>query len=82
MFFKAHKQTHTSQNAQTTTQSVLFGTSGMRIRKGGLTFNPPPPSATGTAATMLGVHSLHFRGNRISQEVVVLCLFLVCCCQS
>jgi trehalose/maltose hydrolase-like predicted phosphorylase len=50
-------------------QSVIFGTSGMRITSHALTFNPPPPSSTGTGATMLGVRSLHYLGNRLSQQV-------------
>eukprot|EP00937_MAST-01D_sp_MAST-1D-sp2_P004018 g4018.t1 len=50
-------------------QSVLFGTSGMRIGKAELTFKPPPPRATGTNATAFTVHSLHFRGSRLRQQV-------------
>lgn len=50
-------------------QSVIFGTSGMRITHGALTFNPPPPSATGTSAVKLTVHSFHYLGNRLRQEV-------------
>lgn len=49
--------------------SVVFGTSGMRLEKYRLLFNPPPPSATGTGATRLVVHSLHFLGARLRQEV-------------
>ena len=43
---------------------AIFGTSGMRLVSDGLTFNPPPPRATGSAATMMGVISFHFRGHR------------------
>lgn len=50
-------------------QSVIYGTSGMRITRGALTFNPPPPSATGTSAVKLTVHSFHYLGNRLRQEV-------------
>ena len=50
-------------------QSAIFGTSGMRLVSDGLTFNPPPPRATGSSATMMGVSSFHFRGHRLSQQV-------------
>lgn len=50
-------------------QSLVFGTSGMRITKDGLTFNPPPPSATGTNATSFTLHSLHYLGSRLRQTV-------------
>jgi hypothetical protein len=50
-------------------QSVIFGTSGMRIARGALNFDPPPPSATGTNATKITVHSFHYLGNRLRQEV-------------
>ena len=50
-------------------QSAIFGTSGMRLVSDGLTFNPPPPRATGSTATLMGVTSFHFRGHRMSQEV-------------
>lgn len=50
-------------------QSAIFGTSGMRLVADGLTFNPPPPRATGSTATMMGVQSFHFRGHRLSQQV-------------
>ena len=43
---------------------AIFGTSGMRLVSDGLTFNPPPPRATGSAATLMGVTSFHFRGHR------------------
>lgn len=48
-------------------QSAIFGTSGMRLVSDGLTFNPPPPRATGSVATMMGVRSFHFRGHRLTQ---------------
>lgn len=50
-------------------QSLIFGTSGMRIRREGLHFDPPPPSATGTAASRLILHSFHYLGWRLRQEV-------------
>lgn len=50
-------------------QSLIFGTSGMRIKHDGLWFNPPPPSATGTRATQLAIHSFHYLGSRLRQEV-------------
>lgn len=50
-------------------QSLVFGTSGMRIEKDQLTFKPPPPSAAGTKASRLVLHSFHFRGSRLRQEV-------------
>jgi trehalose/maltose hydrolase-like predicted phosphorylase len=50
-------------------QSVVFGTSGLRVHRDRLTFDPPPPSATGTAATRMIVHSLHYLGARLRQEV-------------
>merc|ERR1712217_799845 len=50
-------------------QSVIFGTSGMRIKADGLHFNPPPPSATGTRATGFIMHSFHYQGARLRQEV-------------
>ena len=50
-------------------QSLIFGTGGMRISRGALTFNPPPPSATGTNATRLVVHSFHYLGSRLRQDV-------------
>merc|ERR1712194_25695 len=59
-------------------QSLVFGTSGLRIKAEGLSFNPPPPSATGTGASRLTVHSLHYLGSRLRQEVteetITLCL--------
>ena len=39
----------------------------MRLVSDGLTFNPPPPRATGSTATMMGVRSFHFRGHRLTQ---------------
>ena len=50
-------------------QSAIFGASGMRLVSDGLTFNPPPPRASGSSATMLGMSSFHFRGHRLSQQV-------------
>uniref|UniRef100_A0A7S2I3Z8 Glycoside hydrolase family 65 C-terminal domain-containing protein n=1 Tax=Alexandrium andersonii TaxID=327968 RepID=A0A7S2I3Z8_9DINO len=50
-------------------QSLVFGTSGMRMRRDGLHFDPPPPSATGTAARRLVLHSFHYLGWRLRQEV-------------
>lgn len=50
-------------------QSVVFGTSGMRIGRSGLVFDPPPPSATGTEAKRFVVHSLHYLGSRLRHEV-------------
>jgi len=50
-------------------QSVVFGTSGMRIQTDGLHFDPPPPSATGTGATRFIVHAFHYLGAELRQEV-------------
>jgi len=50
-------------------QSLVFGTSGMRIKKDGLYFAPPPPAATGTPATKVILHSFHYLGWRLRQEV-------------
>jgi len=50
-------------------QSLIYGTSGMRIKRDGLYFNPPPPSATGTRAHKLTLHSFHYLGWRLRQEV-------------
>lgn len=50
-------------------QSAIFGTSGLRLHSNHLSFNPPPPAASGSNATMLGVRSFHFRGHRLSQQV-------------
>jgi len=53
-------------------QSTVFGTSGLRIASslaGGLTFSPPPPMATGTAATRISLGSFYFRGSRLRQDV-------------
>lgn len=50
-------------------QSVIFGTCGMRITGDALTFDPPPPSASGTAATGFAIHSLHYLDSRLRQEV-------------
>ena len=36
-------------------QSVVFGTSGMRLLSDRITFNPPPPSATGGTATSISM---------------------------
>lgn len=50
-------------------QSVVFGTSGMRLLSDRLTFNPPPPSATGANATALSLKGVHWRGARFDQRV-------------
>jgi len=50
-------------------QSLVFGTSGMRIRRDGLHFKPPPPAASGSEASRLTVHSFHYLGSRLRQEV-------------
>ena len=50
-------------------QSVVFGTSGMRLKTDRLTFNPPPPSATGGAATSMSMLGFHFRGSTLNQVV-------------
>lgn len=50
-------------------QSVVFGTSGMRLETDRLTFNPPPPSATGGAATSMSLLGFHFRGSTLNQVV-------------
>jgi len=50
-------------------QSLIYGTSGMRIMKDRLVFDPPPPRATGTDAWKLTLHSFHYRGWRLRQEV-------------
>jgi len=50
-------------------QTVVFGTSGMRIERDRLFFSPPPPSATGTGAVRLTMHSFHYLGSRLRQEV-------------
>ena len=41
----------------------------MRLRRDGLSFNPPPPHATGTRATSLTLHSFHYLGSRLRQRV-------------
>jgi len=51
-------------------QSLVYGTSGMRIKKDWLEFDPPPPRATGTYAWKLTLHSFHYRGWRLRQEVM------------
>eukprot|EP00729_Bicosta_minor_P024818 gene24818-10961_t len=50
-------------------QSALFGSSGMRLTKNGLTFDPPPPSASGGMATMMGIRAINYHGNQISRQV-------------
>jgi len=50
--------------------SVVFGTSGLRLRRGGLHFDPPPPSATGSTASAFVLHSFHYLGWRLRQEVL------------
>jgi len=50
-------------------QSVVFGTSGMRLLSDRLTFLPPPPSATGAGATSMTLHGVHWRGARFDQAV-------------
>jgi len=50
-------------------QSLVYGTSGMRIKSDGLHFDPPPPHATGTGAQRLTLHSFHYVGWRLRQEV-------------
>jgi len=59
-------------------QSAIFGTSGMRLVSDGLTFNPPPPRATGSAATMMGVRSFHFRGALHDHRILFACAALTC----
>ena len=59
-------------------QSAIFGTSGMRLVSDGLTFNPPPPRATGSAATMMGVRSFHFRGAIHEHRILFACALLTC----
>ena len=49
-------------------QSLVFGTSGMRLHGDGLTFNPPPPSATGGTATKISMDFNHL-GSKLRQEV-------------
>merc|ERR1719428_1794186 len=50
-------------------QSLIFGTSGMRLRKEGLHFNPPPPWSSNTKATSFILHAFHFLGSQLRQEV-------------
>jgi len=50
-------------------QSLVFGVPRMRLAWDGLHFNPAPLSSTGTVAKKLVLHSLHFRGSRIRQEI-------------
>jgi hypothetical protein len=50
-------------------QTALFGSSGMRLTADGLTFDPPPPRASGGKATMVGVRAMHYRGSHISRQV-------------
>jgi protein-glucosylgalactosylhydroxylysine glucosidase len=50
-------------------QSVLFGTSGMRLAADHLSFAPPPPNATGSAASKFTIHSMHFQGSTLRHDV-------------
>jgi len=50
-------------------QSIVYGTSGMRIKRDGLHFDPPPPYATGTKAWRFTLHSFHYLGWRLRQDV-------------
>lgn len=50
-------------------QSLIFGTSGMRIEGSRLHFKAVPLSATGTRASKLALHSLHYRGSRLRMEM-------------
>lgn len=50
-------------------QSIVFGTSGMRLLSDRLTFKPPPPSATGGSATAMSLHGVSWRGARFDQRV-------------
>merc|ERR1711972_1266316 len=50
-------------------QSIIFGASGMRICKDHLYFDPVPPSATGTNAFQIILHSFQYLGSRLRQNV-------------
>jgi hypothetical protein len=50
-------------------QSVVFGSSGMRLLADRLTFNPPPASASGGSATSITMHGFHYRGSQLSLTV-------------
>eukprot|EP00039_Didymoeca_costata_P001279 m.51219 g.51219 ORF g.51219 m.51219 type:complete len:846 (+) comp10717_c0_seq2:16-2553(+) len=50
-------------------QSLVFGTSGMRLNVGQLDFNPPPPSATGSNATKISLKGFNYLGFKINQDV-------------
>ena len=52
-------------------QSLVFGTSGMRIEANRLTFNPAPPGATGgrPSATGLSVVNFHYLGSTLTQRI-------------
>eukprot|EP00040_Diaphanoeca_grandis_P037457 m.244109 g.244109 ORF g.244109 m.244109 type:complete len:778 (-) comp33822_c3_seq5:211-2544(-) len=50
-------------------QSIVFGTSGMRLHNDSLLFNPAPPFATGANATTITLHGFNFRGSKLTQSV-------------
>ena len=50
-------------------QSLVFGTSGMRLHANQLSFNPPPPSATGGTATKISLVNFNYFGSKLKQEV-------------
>jgi hypothetical protein len=58
-------------------QTLVFGTSGMRILSDRLTFTPAPPSATGGAvpATRISLVGFNYMGTQLTQQAPL--LFLV-----
>ena len=50
-------------------QSLVFGASGMRISKEALFFSPPAPHACDANVTQFRLHSFHYRGCRLRQDV-------------
>ena len=58
-----------NDTAEMTVLQHKFRRALKRLRRDGLEFEPPPPSATGTRAAALTVHSFHYRGARLRQRV-------------
>mmetsp|Transcript_113316 Transcript_113316/g.225683 ORF Transcript_113316/g.225683 Transcript_113316/m.225683 type:complete len:1175 (-) Transcript_113316:84-3608(-) len=50
-------------------QSLIFGISGLRVRRDRLEFKAAPPAAIGSTAAHISIHSFHYRSSRLRLEV-------------